>query len=129
MTGRTNSTGKSKSIICRDHCSKCGRHFTSTDAFDAHRIGSFRDPNDPRRCESPEDLANRLEKRAENGACTIRDDARPPVIVWGIAGAREKAKRAFSASPAPNPRKGSRRPSTATHQRLRAGSVADGDRP
>jgi hypothetical protein len=35
---------------CRYHCRACGAHFSSLEAFDAHRVGPFF----ARRCEFPE---------------------------------------------------------------------------
>lgn len=80
---------------CRDHCFACGRHFSSLEAFDRHRVGSFRDPDDPRRCTSPIDVTNQTGEAVyevrDPGACTITDEK--PALVWGLAGAREDAAR------------------------------------
>ena len=50
---------------CRYHCRRCASHFTSLEAFDAHRDG----PMDDRRCEFP-DHANLIEVQ---GVCRISE--------------------------------------------------------
>lgn len=97
------SRGKGRHVYCQAHCSACGRHFASTSAFELHRVGTFEPLT--RHCESPHDLLSedeemRLELRTDDGRCLIypRADAeREPVSVWGNAGARERARQAFSA--------------------------------
>jgi hypothetical protein len=60
---------KKLTAYCRSHCATCGRHFYSDKAFDRHRVGSFDDPSDPRRCELPEEVG--LEPLTREGACKV----------------------------------------------------------
>jgi hypothetical protein len=88
---------------CTHHCGSCQRHFTSLEAFDRHRVGSFRDPSDPRRCESPIEAVNSagepvMEIR-DPGACTIVGEK--PALVWGLVGARERAAAQLRKAPLP----------------------------
>ena len=48
---------------CRYHCRACGAHFTSLEAFDAHRAGEM----DARRCE----LADAPLVERAGGSCSI----------------------------------------------------------
>lgn len=40
----------------RNHCCACHEFFNSDSAFDKHRIGSFDNDQDPRRCRTPEEM-------------------------------------------------------------------------
>jgi len=70
---------------CSHHCSICGRHFTSLQAFDAHRIGAW----DDRQCEVP---AERFEPAI--GVCRIRGPETGATI-WRLAGASQRARAYF----------------------------------
>jgi hypothetical protein len=79
---------------CQAHCRSCGRCFTGDRAFEAHRMGSFSDPADPRRCAGAEDIHGRpvLEAATELGRCEVdayRDGVgvQEPVKLWRLAGA------------------------------------------
>lgn len=84
---------RKKSLRCTAHCSKCGQHFHSTAAFDAHRRGKFRPrPGERGRyCVAPEDAAD-LHGRdlfialTERGTCNIY---RPKsgVTIWTLRAA------------------------------------------
>ena len=37
----------------QNQCPTCGAYFTTTSGFERHRLGSFNDPEDPRRCVDP----------------------------------------------------------------------------
>ena len=84
--------------FCRFHCASCGRHFTSLQAFDAHRDGDYAER---RWCDNP--AASRSKKGeplfelvSDAAVChntlaaVLRD-----VELWGMAGARERASAAF----------------------------------
>lgn len=62
---------------CTNHCVKCGAHFSSLGAFDAHREG----PPDARRCRNPERVA-RLAAKSTHGRCDL---AAPELRVNGVA--------------------------------------------
>jgi hypothetical protein len=82
---------------CQAHCRSCGRCFTGDRAFEAHRIGAFDDPNDPRRCAGVQDLEDIhgravLEVATEVGRCEVdafREGVgvQEPVTLWRLAGA------------------------------------------
>jgi hypothetical protein len=57
---------------CRYHCRSCGAHFTSLQAFDAHRVGPWSD----RRCELGDELAE-----IPGGVCRIEDPTRSRIGV------------------------------------------------
>ena len=57
--------------FCRYHCRACGGHFSSLEAFDAHRSGPFED----RACSYPDD-AGLVEL---DGTCKVADPDRPQV--------------------------------------------------
>lgn len=89
---------KKNRVTCTNHCSACGLHFHSVAAFDAHRIGSFSDPDDPRRCAHPWDLLDKEGKEryvtlTEDGLCAIYE---PPqtirVTVWTLGSSLESAR-------------------------------------
>jgi hypothetical protein len=91
---------------CQAHCRSCGRCFTCDRAFEAHRIGSFSDPADARRCAGAEDLEDIngrpvLEVATELGRCEVdefRDGGgvQEPVTLWRLAGA-DRVRDRFSA--------------------------------
>lgn len=47
--------GESWSGRAACHCAGCHQTFASISSFDKHRIGSFTDPKNPRRCADPSD--------------------------------------------------------------------------
>lgn len=77
-----------RKVYCRSHCAKCGLHFSSDKAFDAHRVG----PMDERRCEHPWDLTTadgrpKLVPLSEDGTCKVYEHREGfgiahPVTVW-----------------------------------------------
>jgi hypothetical protein len=84
----------SKTITCKNHCSACGRHFSSTAAFDRHRRGSYQDG---RYCIEPGVDDEAFEKTGEwifealstSGECRMYDDGsgrniKRGVIVWTL---------------------------------------------
>lgn len=74
---------------CTDHCSSCGSHFHSTEAFDSHREGDY---ETGRYCVEPEDVTREtkdgrvvpaLEVAREDGRCDIGGGgARIGVRIW-----------------------------------------------
>jgi hypothetical protein len=79
-----------KRVTCTAHCSLCSTHFHSVQAFDRHRVGSFSDPEDPRRCEHPLDLLDkegrmRLEAVTEDGECRMYpSEIKREVTIWAV---------------------------------------------
>lgn len=65
-----------RTTTCTYHCSACGLHFHSLEAFDAHRGGGYRsnDADAGRRCEHPLDLDGRLVPLTVDGECGMHDD-------------------------------------------------------
>jgi len=63
-------------LNCKAHCRSCGRHFTSTSAFDRHRTG----PWDDRSCADPSSVDRLYEYEGE---CDLkRGDPDPEAAVW-----------------------------------------------
>lgn len=82
---------------CTNHCGACGQHFHSLGGFEIHRIGSFDDPDDPRRCAHAIDLLDRdgkerLEIVTEHGECRMYAETLYDVTIWTMAGNRERAQ-------------------------------------
>jgi hypothetical protein len=71
-----------KTTTCTNHCSACGRHFHSLNAFDRHRTGTYGEPIGPehgRRCLHPLDVLasdgeSRFEAPTDDGECRMYDD-------------------------------------------------------
>lgn len=85
---------------CTNHCSACGAHFHSTDAFDRHRQGDFAsdDPKLARRCVHP--LAKRDSRGRSpfvvltTGTCDLYpDDVRHGQLIWTLSSGLESARR------------------------------------
>jgi hypothetical protein len=78
-----------RTTTCTYHCSACGLHFHSLEAFDAHRVGDFasNDPELGRRCENPLDLDARLTLLTVAGECRIGSgvDVKREVTIWTTA--------------------------------------------
>ena len=55
--------GKSWTGTRPEHCTLCHQTFGGTRAGDLHRVGSFNDPDNPRRCLNPADIGMRLDAR------------------------------------------------------------------
>lgn len=68
-------------ISCSGHCRACDRCFTSTKAFDLHRVGDYKDNS--RRCADPSEV----EKLAEGvkGVCKVQDRHTHITTVFGVA--------------------------------------------
>jgi hypothetical protein len=88
-------------VSCTSHCSACGSHFSSIEAFDAHRVGSFSadDPESARQCEHPLDAnertgGERFVALSDAGACRAYE-ARQGVIVWTLAASLRRARERF----------------------------------
>jgi hypothetical protein len=64
---------------CTSHCSNCGLHFHSLEAFDAHRTGSH---TEGRYCLHPYDLDGKLTPLTTTGDCRMYDPAQAGVTVW-----------------------------------------------
>jgi hypothetical protein len=92
----------SNPVTCTNHCSRCGRHFHSTRAFDIHLA---HDETGWPVCLDPLDLEDRdgkprLEALTTDGTCEIgshADEYPPPVehgvTIWVKAGSREVGQR------------------------------------
>lgn len=89
------------SLYCRACCPSCDLHFTSDGAFERHlAISGHRDPREARR----KDGSPAFAVRTVDGRCrmVVADrDGRPVpprvVVLWEIAGQRERAGAAFRA--------------------------------
>jgi hypothetical protein len=80
-------------------CCACSCAFSGVSAFDRHRIGTFADPADPRRC----DLPDAPDWEAVEGIDRISDpDAPRPCLVWAPAGTRQRARESFASSASRN---------------------------
>ena len=72
-----------RTIYCHFHCRACGSHFTSLEAFDAHRTGSHADNS--RTCLDPATVSNASGMLEVLGVCRIatgRDRPLGRVSVW-----------------------------------------------
>jgi hypothetical protein len=91
---------------CQAHCRACARHFTGDRAFDLHRIGSFDDADNPRRCAGAGDLEAIhgkpvLEVATELGRCEVDEfregvGIQQPVTLWRRVGA-DRVRARFAA--------------------------------
>lgn len=68
-----------RAVHCRYHCRRCGSHFTSLEAFDAHRSGTPQD----RACSFPDDAG--LVELAGATCAISGPDPVPAVTVYGTA--------------------------------------------
>ncbi len=75
---------------CRYHCTSCGEHFTSLEAFDHHRAGSF--GRNRRYCKSPDSARSEkgrvvLQAQTRAGVCRLGDPdhALLSVTLWEAA--------------------------------------------
>jgi hypothetical protein len=93
---------------CTNHCTTCGRHFHSLEAFDAHRTGDHREPlgsEAGRRCIAPIECVDghgepKLVPLAENGVCRLGDaGAEIGVTVWTQAGYESKIAHLYGSRP------------------------------
>lgn len=73
--------GAVKRVTCRYHCSGCRSHFSSLNAFEAHRFGDHATGRD---CDEPAD-DDRFAAVAENGLCSMYSQPRVGVAVWTLA--------------------------------------------
>lgn len=76
-------------ITCTYHCSACGSHFHSLEAFDSHRSGDYasNDPNLGRHCDDPADRLDasgnaRLVVLTDDGECRMYADVQTGVAIW-----------------------------------------------
>jgi hypothetical protein len=70
-------------VYCRFCCRACGSHFTSLEAFDAHRVGSH--AANTRTCVDPAIVATASRMLEVFGTCRIangRDHPRRRISVW-----------------------------------------------
>lgn len=79
---------------CRCHCRGCDRHFAGDSAFERHRIGSFSDPGNPRRCAEPWEVVDANGEPvfgSETGRCRISEaEVREPIEIWHLVRDRER---------------------------------------
>jgi hypothetical protein len=80
----------SQTTTCTYHCSACGLHFHSLEAFDAHRTGAHSEPvgsEGGRRCLDPVELDGRLVMLSDAGECrTYPNDVKRTAAIWTVAG-------------------------------------------
>jgi hypothetical protein len=71
-------------IGCSYHCSGCGSHFSSLEAFDLHRTGSFQEST--RACWG-EECEGKLVPKTEHGICKLggHDERWQGVVIWQSA--------------------------------------------
>ena len=88
----------SRAPTCRYHCRGCGRHFASLGAFDAHRVGKFRESRlslEGRRCASVEDDDHFTS--TEGATCAIGGrESVSPVLIWALAADRKRLAEVFA---------------------------------
>jgi len=80
--------GAVKRITCRYHCPACHGHFSSVNAFDAHRVG---DHATGRYCDEPAD-DERFTALSERGVCRMHSVERVGVAVWTLAADLQRAR-------------------------------------
>ena len=69
-----------RTVTCRFHCGGCERHFSSEEAFELHRAGSFQ--KGTRHCRAPETVG-KLVAKSEDGRCDIGySHAVAGITVW-----------------------------------------------
>jgi hypothetical protein len=98
-----------KTTTCTYHCSACGLHFHSLNAFDARRQGEYasNDPELGRHCVHPLDIEGQpLGVLTEDGVCKVYEDAEHPgsragvstgVTIWTHAGDLARLRAALDA--------------------------------
>ena len=73
---------------CRSHCRACDTCFSSDEAFDAHRYGTFQTGN--RKCRAPEKVrrSGKVALEFVDGTCDNRTDnvASIHTSIWGLIG-------------------------------------------
>lgn len=76
----------SRTTTCTYHCSACGLHFHSLNAFDAHRTGDYalNDLEMGRHCAHPFDLDGLLGALTEDGECRMYDDGSGVRVERGV---------------------------------------------
>jgi hypothetical protein len=82
--------------LCRHHCSECDRHFSSLDAFDSHRTGSYDAPAgslEGRRCVSPEYIEGESFEEIP-GICKMRG-SELAANVWRLSEAADEVRHRF----------------------------------
>jgi len=93
---RTGGESTKRRPHCRFHCRECERHFSSLDAFEAHRTGSHAAPRlslDGRRCVGPEHDPRQCFELAL-GVCKIGGGERQATI-WRLSGDARKVRTRF----------------------------------
>lgn len=86
-------------VTCRACCPSCGLHFASNGAFDLHLSAKAEGHRHPRevttRAGEP-----RLTVKSTDGECRLGAGTAAPVVVWEVAGSRERlAARKAAANP------------------------------
>ena len=89
------------STTCTYHCSPCGRHFHSLEAFDLHHE---RDHTGWPHCLDPLDLLDRdgrarLAALTKNGECRVYAEVKRGVTIWTTAGSVERGRRRREKAP------------------------------
>jgi hypothetical protein len=90
---KCSASKSTRQVLCRCHCSSCGGHFASLDAFDAHRRGRFGDPHGSaggRHCAPVPDLVDDADFESVAGICRIYDEE-GPALIWRRAGSADRA--------------------------------------
>jgi hypothetical protein len=86
----------SRTAHCRYHCSACGAHFSSLNAFDAHRVGDHGEG--ARHCLEPLD-DERFAAVAEPGVCAMYVEPRVGIRIWTLGPDLERARERSGGGP------------------------------
>jgi hypothetical protein len=109
----SNRTNTSRTVVCRFHCSPCGRHFGSLEAFDLHHE---HDKTGWPICLSAIDLEDRdgkvrLLEMTKHGECRAYAEVEQGVTVWTDTRHVGMAKKYFGSRARSEPAVGAQRPS------------------
>jgi hypothetical protein len=81
---------RARRVCCVLHCTGCGRHFVSLEAFDLHRRGfTCSDPNDV----EGKTARTRLVPKDTDGICALAGYEVHGVTVWQVEADRDKGRR------------------------------------
>lgn len=84
-----------RAVTCRYHCSGCRGHFSSLNAFDAHRAG---DHGAGRHCLEPLD-DDRFATVASDGRCDMYAVSKVGLAIWTLAADLQRARQRSGGSP------------------------------
>ncbi len=108
MTARIIPATGARTVVCRNHCSVCGRHFSSTKAFDQHlthdedRWPRCLDPSRDDECMDRRTGESKFGALAVDGECRMYPpNVERPVVVWALVGSVEAAREQWGRGRAP----------------------------